>query len=95
MYDVHFFNYSHSSEGKPIPTELRKDEAALRKAIEFDDENHERKYMQMCAFYSLSIATVLFSTSCIQSVVLIHSVVNPSDNFCQPCPHAGTEGGFN
>jgi len=30
------------SEGKPIPTELRKDEAALRKAIEFDDEKHER-----------------------------------------------------
>ena len=30
-------------EGKPIPTELRKDEAALRKAIEFDDEKHERK----------------------------------------------------
>ena len=29
-------------EGKPIPTELRKDEAALRKAIEFDDEKHER-----------------------------------------------------
>ena len=28
-------------EGKPIPTELRKDEAALRKAIEFDDEKHE------------------------------------------------------
>ena len=31
------------SEGKPIPTELRKDEAELRKAIEFDDEKHERK----------------------------------------------------
>ncbi|KAJ7376713.1 snoRNA-binding rRNA-processing protein imp4 [Desmophyllum pertusum] len=29
-------------EGKPIPTELRKDEAALRKAIEFDDEKHEQ-----------------------------------------------------
>ncbi|RMX61544.1 hypothetical protein pdam_00013717 [Pocillopora damicornis] len=28
-------------EGKPIPTELRKDEAALRKAIEFDDKKHE------------------------------------------------------
>ena len=32
-------------EGKPIPTELRRDEAALRKAIEFDDEKHERKYI--------------------------------------------------
>ncbi|KXJ15909.1 U3 small nucleolar ribonucleoprotein protein IMP4 [Exaiptasia diaphana] len=30
------------TEGKPIPTELRKDEAELRKAIEFDDEKHER-----------------------------------------------------
>ncbi|CAH3141705.1 unnamed protein product, partial [Porites lobata] len=29
-------------EGKPIPTELRKDEAELRKAIEFDDEKHEQ-----------------------------------------------------
>ena len=29
------------AEGKPIPTELRKDEAELRKAIEFDDEAHE------------------------------------------------------
>ncbi|XP_046840454.1 U3 small nucleolar ribonucleoprotein protein IMP4-like [Xenia sp. Carnegie-2017] len=28
-------------EGKPIPTELRNDEAELRKAIEFDDEAHE------------------------------------------------------
>ena len=28
-------------EGKPIPTELRSDEAELRKAIEFDDEAHE------------------------------------------------------
>lgn len=31
------------TEGKPIPTELRKDEAELRKAIEFDDEKHESK----------------------------------------------------
>ena len=30
-------------EGKPIPTELRNDEAELRKAIEFDDEAHESK----------------------------------------------------
>ncbi|XP_031573371.1 U3 small nucleolar ribonucleoprotein protein IMP4-like [Actinia tenebrosa] len=29
-------------DGKTIPTELRKDEAELRKAIEFDDEKHER-----------------------------------------------------
>ena len=40
------------SEGRPIPTELRKDEAALRKAIEFDDEKHERKYCTswLCLF---------------------------------------------
>ena len=31
-------------EGKPIPTELRSDEAELRKAIEFDDEAHESKF---------------------------------------------------
>lgn len=31
-------------EGKPIPTELRGDEAELRKAIEFDDEAHESKF---------------------------------------------------
>ncbi|EDO45425.1 predicted protein [Nematostella vectensis] len=30
------------SEGKAIPTELRKDEAELREAIEFDDEKHEK-----------------------------------------------------
>ncbi|XP_028398119.1 U3 small nucleolar ribonucleoprotein protein IMP4-like [Dendronephthya gigantea] len=29
-------------EGKPIPTELRRDEGELRKAIEFDDEAHEK-----------------------------------------------------
>lgn len=34
-------------EGKPIPTELRKDEAELRKAIEFDDEKHERKLINI------------------------------------------------
>lgn len=39
------------SEGKPIPTELRKDEAALRKAIEFDDEKHERKYRTLYIFH--------------------------------------------
>lgn len=29
-------------EGKPIPTELRKDEAELRKLMKFDDEAHEK-----------------------------------------------------
>ena len=33
-------------EGKPIPTELRKDEAELRKAIQFDDEAHESKKLK-------------------------------------------------
>jgi len=45
-WSVYTWNYKKIvffSEGKPIPTELRKDEAALRKAIEFDDEKHERK----------------------------------------------------
>ena len=35
-------------EGKPIPTELRSDEAELRKAIEFDDEAHESKFNPDC-----------------------------------------------
>jgi hypothetical protein len=32
-------------EDKPIPTELRSDEAELRKAIEFDDQAHESKFV--------------------------------------------------
>ena len=38
-------------EGKPIPTELRKDEAELRKAIEFDDERHEREFIHICTIF--------------------------------------------
>jgi hypothetical protein len=30
-----------SSEGKPIPTELRNEEAKLRDALAYDDEEHE------------------------------------------------------
>lgn len=29
-------------EGKPIPTELRKDESELRKLMKFDDEEHNK-----------------------------------------------------
>ena len=29
-------------EGKPIPTELRRDESELRKMMQFDDEQHDK-----------------------------------------------------
>ena len=29
-------------DGKPIPTELRKDEAELRRLMQFDDDGHEK-----------------------------------------------------
>ena len=45
------------SEGKPIPTELRKDEAELRKAIEFDDEKHERKCGYLFNFYLINFTS--------------------------------------
>lgn len=35
--------------GKTIPTELRKEEAELRKELEFDDQNTNSKYCQLYA----------------------------------------------
>ena len=38
-------------EGKPIPTELRKDESELRKLMKFDDEEHNKvssKFIRFC-----------------------------------------------
>ena len=94
MYDVKIFNCPHSSEGKPIPTELRKDEAALRKAIEFDDQKHERKYMQICAFYSLS--TVYLGLVVYKLFRVVFSFTQkPFRELLLTCPYAGTEGGFN
>lgn len=40
-------------EGKPIPTELRKDESELRKLMKFDDEEHEKvKIKRLCSSIS-------------------------------------------
>ena len=41
-------------EDKPIPTELRSDEAELRKAIEFDDQAHESKFVLLLTVLILS-----------------------------------------
>lgn len=38
-------------EGKPIPTELRNEEAALRKEIDFDDEMTEGNFFFFGLFF--------------------------------------------
>lgn len=58
------------TEGKPIPTELRSDEAELRKAIEFDDEAHESKFDNDC---------------CQEGSDLLHSRSNNFQVLCKPC----------
>ena len=48
------YPFGRITEGKPIPTELRKDEAELRKAIEFDDEKHESEWKNLRCVLVLS-----------------------------------------
>lgn len=48
--DVIFF-FFFCEEGKPIPTELRNEEAALRKEIDFDDEMTEGNFFFFGLFF--------------------------------------------
>ena len=43
-------------DGKPIPTELRKDEAELRRLMQFDDDGHDK--VNFIGFFNLMFCLV-------------------------------------
>ena len=50
-----FYVLSFFIDGKPIPTELRKDEGELRKLIEYDDEARDSKSILVMIEQSLNV----------------------------------------
>jgi len=57
--DFYYFSYNYVylficlvfAEGKPIPTELRNEEAALRRQIDLEDENTAGKWCHALCFF--------------------------------------------
>ena len=55
------------ADGKPIPTELRREEQALRKRIELEDDN---TVISLCLFRYLTTLCWYSSKICVQILVL-------------------------